>query len=261
MMEAGSNIATPLKGTAADGLLVNLGANNDVTVTSVTTVGTVTTVGAVTAITNALPTGTNTIGSVKLTDGVDVADILSVGGVKPLAVAVVNSSGTQLSTFPVSIAAGLPTGTNTLGSIKLTDGTDVADILDLTNSNPLTVAIVDGSGTQITSFAGSGVPTTMAKYIAGTCTGSAATQIAFSGGNTTGRKRVRVSNGSATYSLFVRTTKSPTAVPALVEADSATLILAPYSNEIIVCDDTMEISVQNSSGIATSTNWTATEEI
>lgn len=261
MMEAGSNTATPLKGTSTDGLLVNLGANNDVTVTTVSTVTNVGTVGAVTAITNALPTGTNTLGSVKLTDGTDVADVLDLANSNPLTVAVVDSAGTQVTTFPVSMAGALPTGTNTLGSVKLTDGTDVADVLDLTNANPLTVAIVDGSGTQITSFSGSGIPTVMAKYIAGTCTGAAATQVAFSGGNTAGRKTVRVSNGSATYSLFVRTTKSPTAVPALVEASSATLILAPYASEVFVCDDTMDITVQNSSGVATSTNWTATEEI
>lgn len=39
-------------------------------------------------------------------------------------------------------------------SARITDGTDTADVLDLTNSNPLTVAIVDGDGTQITSFGG-----------------------------------------------------------------------------------------------------------
>lgn len=37
---------------------------------------------------------------------------------------------------------------------KISDGTDVADVLDLTNSNPLTVAVVDGDGTQIISFGG-----------------------------------------------------------------------------------------------------------
>lgn len=39
-------------------------------------------------------------------------------------------------------------------SVRLTDGTDTADVLDLTNSNPLTVAIVDANGDQITSFGG-----------------------------------------------------------------------------------------------------------
>lgn len=47
-------------GTSADGALVNLGANNDVTVTS----GTIT---AVTAISNALPAGNNNIGDVDAT--------------------------------------------------------------------------------------------------------------------------------------------------------------------------------------------------
>ena len=46
------------------------------------------------------------------------------------------------------------TGDNTIGRVKLTDGTDVADILDLTSANPLAVAILDGDGAQITSFGG-----------------------------------------------------------------------------------------------------------
>ena len=50
--------------------------------------------------------------------------------------------------------ATLQTGDNAVGRVKLTDGTDVADILDLATSNPLTVAIVDGTGAQITSFGG-----------------------------------------------------------------------------------------------------------
>lgn len=52
--------------------------------------------------------------------------------------------------------ATLQTADNTVGRVKITDGTDVADVLDLANTNPLTVAIVDGSGSQITSFGGSG---------------------------------------------------------------------------------------------------------
>lgn len=45
------------------------------TLAGVTTVTTVSTVTAVTAITNALPAGTNTLGSVKLTDGTNVATV------------------------------------------------------------------------------------------------------------------------------------------------------------------------------------------
>jgi hypothetical protein len=54
----------------------------------------------------------------------------------------------------VASLPALATGDNTVGRVKLTDGTDVADILDLPNSNPLAVAMVDGSGNQITSFGG-----------------------------------------------------------------------------------------------------------
>ncbi len=55
-------------GNSTDGTLVNLGANNDVTVTS----GTIT---AVTAITNALPAGTNAIGKLAANSGVDIGDV------------------------------------------------------------------------------------------------------------------------------------------------------------------------------------------
>ena len=66
-------------GNSADGALVNLGTNNDVTVTSgtittVSTVTAVTTVAAVTAITNALPAGDNNIGNV---------DVLTINAVAP----------------------------------------------------------------------------------------------------------------------------------------------------------------------------------
>lgn len=48
----------------------------------------------------------------------------------------------------------LTTGNDIIGQVKITDGTDVADILDLTNSNPLAVAIMDSNGSQISSFGG-----------------------------------------------------------------------------------------------------------
>lgn len=37
---------------------------------------------------------------------------------------------------------------------RITDGTDTAEVLNLASNDPLAVAIVDGSGTQITSFGG-----------------------------------------------------------------------------------------------------------
>lgn len=75
----------------------------------------------------ALPAGTNAIGKLAANSGVDIGDV-----------------------DVTSISAG----DNVIGRFKLTDGTTVADVLDLTNSNPAVVAIVDGNGDQITSFGG-----------------------------------------------------------------------------------------------------------
>lgn len=58
------------------------------------------------------------------------------------------------SEMQVDVVAALPAGDNLVGRVKITDGTDVADILDLSNSNPLVVAIVDDNGNQVTSFGG-----------------------------------------------------------------------------------------------------------
>lgn len=67
---------------------------------------------------------------------------------------VLGAGDNNIGNVDVVTLPALAAGDNTVGRVKLTDGTDVADILDLTNSNPLTVAIVDGSGDQITSFGG-----------------------------------------------------------------------------------------------------------
>jgi len=54
-----------------------------------------------------------------------------------------------------SLTVDLNGGTDALiGRVKITDGTDIATVRDLTNSDPLDVAIVDGNGDQITSFGG-----------------------------------------------------------------------------------------------------------
>jgi hypothetical protein len=54
-----------------------------------------------------------------------------------------------------TVSANLNTGTNTIGSVKLTDGTSTATIGNLTNNKALATMLVDGTGTQITSFGGS----------------------------------------------------------------------------------------------------------
>lgn len=58
------------------------------------------------------------------------------------------------SEMQVDVVGALPAGSALIGAVRLSDGTDIADILDLANSNPLTVAIVDAAGDQITSFGG-----------------------------------------------------------------------------------------------------------
>jgi len=59
----------------------------------------------------------------------------------------VDASGNLMVNLGVRIDA-------TNDSIQLGEGSVLNDVLDLTNSNPITVAIVDGSGSQITSFGG-----------------------------------------------------------------------------------------------------------
>lgn len=53
-----------------------------------------------------------------------------------------------------TVAADLNAGTNLIGKVKITDGTDDATVRDVTAAKALDVAIVDGAGAQITSFGG-----------------------------------------------------------------------------------------------------------
>ena len=46
----------------------------------------------------------------------------------------------------VDVVGSLPAGNAVIGQVKITDGTDVADVLDLSTANPLAVAILDGNG-------------------------------------------------------------------------------------------------------------------
>lgn len=53
-----------------------------------------------------------------------------------------------------SLGNSLPAGAATIGSVKVTDGTLTASVRDTGASDALNVAIVDGSGNQITTFGG-----------------------------------------------------------------------------------------------------------
>src|SRR6266542_1468315 len=50
----------------------------------------------------------------------------------------------------------LTAGTAYVGKVRLTDGTTDATVRDLAANDALNVAIVDGAGNQVTSFAGTG---------------------------------------------------------------------------------------------------------
>jgi hypothetical protein len=65
-----------------------------------------------------------------------------------------NLNATVVGTGTFATQATLQAGTAYAGKVRLTDGTTDSTLLDLTNSNPLTVAIVDSNGDQIASFGG-----------------------------------------------------------------------------------------------------------
>lgn len=218
LMEGAADTLVPLQGTAADGLLVNLGGNNDVTVTSsglptgaATSVKQDTIIGYVDGIetllttidgdTGNISTKIDTLaGAVSGTEmQVDIVTIPTVtvqataldiraltstdvvtvtGGVGQtsdvkvtldsetvqLATSTNNIGDVDVLTLPAIPAgnnnigdvdvASIAAGTNYIGKVRLTDGITDADIRDLASSNALNVAIVDGSGAQITSFGG-----------------------------------------------------------------------------------------------------------
>jgi hypothetical protein len=61
---------------------------------------------------------------------------------------------TFASTQSGSWNVGLNAGTNYVGRVRLTDGTTDAEVVPLANYNAQAVAVVDGSGNQVTSFGG-----------------------------------------------------------------------------------------------------------
>lgn len=62
-------------------------------------------------------------------------------------------AGTEMQVDVVT-APAIATGDNTIGRVKITDGTTVATVRELGTNDALNVAIADGSGNQITSFGG-----------------------------------------------------------------------------------------------------------
>lgn len=127
-----------MRGDATDGLLVNLGLNNDVSVSNTVTVDGSGVTQPISAASLPLPTG--------------AATETTLDAVKTAVETIDNAiSGTEMQ---VDVVAPLPAGTNNIGKFVLTDGTDDATIRDVTGAKALDVSIVDGSGNQITSFGG-----------------------------------------------------------------------------------------------------------
>lgn len=101
----------------------------------------------------ALETTQNAIKTaVEIIDNAIVGNEMQVDIVAPLPAGNNNIGDVDVASLPT-----IPAGTNYIGKTRLTDGTTDAEVIPLTNYNAQAVAIVDGSGNQITSF---GSPTT-----------------------------------------------------------------------------------------------------
>ena len=102
-----------------------------------------------------LPAGDNNIGNVDVLSLPSIpAGTNNIGDVDVLSLPPIPAGTNNIGDVDVLTLPAIPSGDNSIGRVKLTDGTDVADILDLTNSKPLTVAVVDGAGSHIVSFGG-----------------------------------------------------------------------------------------------------------
>lgn len=132
-------------GTSADGLLVNLGANNDVVVSGTVAVSSL----------PALPAGTNNIGDV---DVLTVPAPLSTtgGGTEATALRVTIASDStgvlSVDDNGGSLTVDAPVGTPV--NVQVGDGSNTATIRNLAANDALNVAIVDAAGDHITSFGG-----------------------------------------------------------------------------------------------------------
>lgn len=92
-----------------------------------------------------------------INEGGTTADVFDLTSSNPLAVRLVDSNGDQVTSLSVVATdldvRNLSSGQDSVAA-TIAEGGVNADVLDLTNNNPLACAIVDGAGTQITSFGG-----------------------------------------------------------------------------------------------------------
>jgi len=136
----------------------------------------------------------------------------------------------------------------------------VLDQLDLTNSNPAAVAIVDGDGTQITSFGG-GTQYTEDAVAAANPVGTALTLIredARAGGLTTTDGDNVAARGNNKGELYVKTTDSD-ALLTTIDADTGNISTKIDTVAGAVSGSEMQVDVVTSalpSGAATAANQT-----
>ena len=142
---------------SASGMKVDLGADNDVTVTS----GTIT---AVTAITNALPAGTNAIGKLAANSGVDIGDV-------DVTSAVITGSSTAHDAAdannPIKVgfkAKSALSGVTAVASDDRTDAYSDLDGVQVVRANGAigdyvngTASNTDGTSTQVLAAGAAGV--------------------------------------------------------------------------------------------------------
>ena len=230
LMESSGDALRPVQGSVTDGLLVNLGSNNDVTVTGTVTAN--------------IAAGTNNIGDVdvltvpaplnvtgggaeasalRVTIANDSTGVLSIddngssltvdGTVGISGTVAVTQSGTWdevgINDSGNSITVDAPVGTPV--NVQIGDGTRTATVRDTGSSDSLNIAIVNESGSQITSFS--------AQYTFGDeQSGSVGTSTAvplFDGlsgrpSRAAGTLKIRLCNCSDTYNLLVRYDADPT---------------------------------------------------
>lgn len=195
--------------SATDGLLVNLGANNDVTITS-----------------SVLPTGAATAAN-------QTTIIGHVDGIEGLLTTIAGAvAGTEIQVDVLTMPTVTVQATNldirdlvaASDAVSVHGDVGIIDQLDLTNSNPAAVAIVDGNGDQITSFGG-GTQYTEDAAAAANPVGNALIVIredARAGGLTTTDGDNVALRGNNKGELYVKTTDSD-ALLTTIDADTSNI--------------------------------------
>ena len=184
LMEGASSTLLPIQGTVADGLLVNLGTNNDVTITS----GTIslpsgastlaeqqtqsTSLSTIAGDTTAIETAVQIMDDWDETDRAKVNIIAGQAGVA----AGTGIDGVTVQRVTLATDVALPTGSNAIGKLAANSGVDIGDVdvasiaagdNNIGNVDVLTIAagdnnignvdIVSGTITTVSTVTGGGI--------------------------------------------------------------------------------------------------------